>query len=116
MNCMNFNNCAIFSLKLIIYFDQILIYLDNFFMTKKFDYIICGAGLSGLIMVDKMFKDRFFDNKSVLLIEKDLSHKSQKTWCFWEEKQSMWDDYVIKSWDYVSFKSSKNQKETPLNH
>ena len=49
-------------------------------MTKKFDYIICGAGLSGLIMVDKMFKDRFFDNKSVLLIEKDLSHKSQKTW------------------------------------
>ena len=116
MNCINFNNCAIFSLKLIIYFDQILIYLDNFFMTKKFDYIICGAGLSGLIMVDKMFKDRFFDNKSVLLIEKDLSHKSQKTWCFWEEKQSMWDDYVIKSWDYVSFKSSKTLKETPLNH
>ena len=85
-------------------------------MTKKFDYIICGAGLSGLIMVDKMFKDRFFDNKSVLLIEKDLAHKSQKTWCFWEEKQSQWDDYVIKSWDNVSFKSSNRNKETYLNH
>ena len=85
-------------------------------MTKKFDYIICGAGLSGLIMVDKIFKDRFFDNKSVLLIEKDLAHKSQKTWCFWEEKQSQWDDYVIKSWDNVSFKSSNSNKETHLNH
>ena len=85
-------------------------------MTKKFDYIICGAGLSGLIMVDKMFKDRFFDNKSVLLIEKDLAHKSQKTWCFWEEKHSQWDDYVIKSWDNVSFKSTNSNKETHLNH
>ena len=85
-------------------------------MTKKFDYIICGAGLSGLIMVDKIFKDRFFDNKSVLLIEKDLAHKSQKTWCFWEEKQSQWDDYVVKSWDNVSFKSSNSNRETYLNH
>ena len=85
-------------------------------MTKKFYYIICGAGLSGLIMVDKMSRDRFFDNKSVLLIEKDLAHKSQKTWCFWEEKQSQWDDYVIKSWDNVSFKSSNRNKETYLNH
>ena len=84
-------------------------------MTKKFDYIIL-RGLSGLIMVDKMSKDRFFDNKSVLLIEKDLAHKSQKTWCFWEEKQSQWDDYVIKSWDNVSFKSSNRNKETYLNH
>ena len=69
-----------------------------------------------LLWLIRCLRDRFFDNKSVLLIEKDLAHKSQKTWCFWEEKQSQWDDYVIKSWDNVSFKSSNRNKETHLNH
>ena len=55
-------------------------------MKKKFDYIICGAGLSGLIMLNKILDEPIFDNKKILVIEKDLSHKKHKTWCFWEKK------------------------------
>ena len=83
-------------------------------MTKKFDYIICGAGLSGLVLSHKIINDRFFDNKSILIIDKDLSHKDHKTWCFWEDKESVWNDYVVKSWNTICFKSSGINKETRL--
>ena len=83
-------------------------------MTNKFDYIICGAGLSGLVLSHKIINDRFFDNKSILIIDKDLSHKDHKTWCFWEDKESVWNDYVVKSWNTICFKSSGINKETRL--
>ena len=30
-------------------------------MKEKYDYIICGAGLSGLILASRIFEDRFDD-------------------------------------------------------
>ena len=43
-------------------------------MKIKYDYIICGAGLSGLILANKIFEDSDFDNKQILIIEKNLSN------------------------------------------
>ena len=84
-------------------------------MKIKYDYIICGAGLSGLILANKIFEDSDFDNKQILIIEKNLSDPLNKTWCFWEKKNSSWDDYVIKSWDKLLFNSPNFKNETFLN-
>ncbi len=84
------------------------------FMKIKYDYIICGAGLSGLILANKIFEDSDFDNKQILIIEKNLSDPLNKTWCFWEKKNSSWDDYVIKSWDKLLFNSPNFKNETFL--
>ena len=83
-------------------------------MKEKYDYIICGAGLSGLILASKIFDDRFFDDKNILLIDKDLNSSVNKTWCFWETGNSVWKDYIVKSWDTVIFKSEGFQKEKSL--
>ena len=83
-------------------------------MKEKYDYIICGAGLSGLILASRIFEDRFFDNKNILLIDKDLKSSANKTWCFWETGNSVWKDYIVKSWDTVIFKSKGFQKEKSL--
>lgn len=83
-------------------------------MKIKYDYIICGAGLSGLILANKIFEDSDFDNKQILIIEKNLSDPLNKTWCFWEKKNSSWDDYVIKSWDKLLFNSPNFKNETFL--
>lgn len=80
-------------------------------MKIKYDYIICGAGLSGLILANKIFEDSDFDNKQILIIEKNLSDPLNKTWCFWEKKNSSWDDYVIKSWDKLLFNSPNFKNE-----
>jgi len=83
-------------------------------MKEKYDYIICGAGLSGLILASRIFEDRFFDDKNILLIDKDLKSSVNKTWCFWETGNSVWKDYIVKSWDTVIFKSKVFKKEKSL--
>ena len=83
-------------------------------MKEKYDYIICGAGLSGLILASRIFEDRFFDDKNILLIDKDLKSSANKTWCFWETGNSVWKDYIVKSWDTVIFKSKGYKKEKSL--
>ena len=83
-------------------------------MKEKYDYIICGAGLSGLILANRIFEDRFFDDKNILLIDKDLKSSVNKTWCFWETGNSVWKDYIVKSWDTVIFKSKGFKKEKLL--
>ena len=53
---------------------------------KIYDYIICGAGASGLILASSMLDDKYFSNKKILLIEKENKNLNDRTWSFWEEK------------------------------
>ena len=85
-------------------------------MNKEFDYVICGAGLSGLMLIKKMFDDEFFTEKKILLLDNDFTHKHHKTWCFWESKNSYWDDYIYKSWDTIIFKTSDYKNDYCLNN
>lgn len=72
---------------------------------KVFDYIIIGAGASGLQLALAMSRDAFFKDKKIAIIEKRLDFKNDKTWCFWEERKGFYDDILFKSWDKGYFKS-----------
>ena len=74
-------------------------------MKEKYDLIFCGAGLSTLIFLNKIISDNYFDDKSILVIEKDPNLIPKKSWSFWEKKESYWNDFIIKSWDKIVFKS-----------
>jgi len=77
-------------------------------LKKKYDLIFCGGGLSTLIFLNKIISDNYFNNKSILVIEKDLNTIPKKTWSFWDKKDSYWDDFTVKSWDNIFFKG-KNE-------
>ena len=83
-------------------------------LDKKYDLIFCGGGLSALITLDKIISDNFFDNKSILVIEKNLDIIPNKTWSFWEPVNSKWNDFVTKSWDKILFKSANIELEKKL--
>jgi lycopene beta-cyclase len=72
---------------------------------RHFDYIITGSGAAGLILAYRMAKDSFFDDKSILLIDKDSKDKNDRTWCFWEQGAGEWDDILETSWNHIYFKS-----------
>ena len=42
---------------------------------QDYDYIIIGAGASGLMMAYRMSKDSFFDDKSILILDKEQKTK-----------------------------------------
>ncbi len=81
---------------------------------KIYDYIICGAGASGLILASSMLDDKYFSNKNILLIEKENKNLNDRTWSFWEEKNGNFDNLVSKSWSYAKFKSFNTNLEFNL--
>ncbi|MGB3774526.1 MAG: lycopene cyclase, partial [Leeuwenhoekiella sp.] len=53
-----------------------------------FNYIILGAGLSGLGLAVKFISDPFFKDKKILLLDKEEKLKNDRTWCFWHRGDS----------------------------
>jgi len=73
-------------------------------MTKS-DYIILGAGASGLLLAYRMSQDKFFDDKSILIIDKVKDKGNDRTWCYWEDGEGEWDKLVTKTWPKIFFGS-----------
>lgn len=74
--------------------------------TPTFDYVIVGAGAAGLMLADTLGKDPYFKEKSILLLEKSTKNQNDRTWCFWEKGQGVFDDIVTKSWPCILFKGN----------
>jgi len=72
---------------------------------KRTDYIILGAGASGLMLAYRMSQDNFFDDKSILIIDKEKYKGNDRTWCYWEEGKGEWDKLLAKSWPRIFFGS-----------
>ncbi|REE25115.1 lycopene beta-cyclase [Winogradskyella pacifica] len=79
-------------------------------MELKYDYIILGAGASGLMLAYRMSKDAFFNDKSIVIIDQIKDKGNDRTWCFWEEGPGEWDDFLVKTWNNVYFGSATFSK------
>ena len=83
------------------------------------DYIILGAGASGLMLANRMSQDAFFNDKLILIIDKDKNKGNDRTWCYWEEGTGEWDHILHKSWSNIFFGSntfSKTIAISPFNY
>jgi lycopene beta-cyclase len=81
---------------------------------QKFNYIIAGMGCAGLSLAMQLKRSSINFTK-VLLIDKDLKNKNDRTWCFWTKEKNNWfDEIVFKRWDKFSFKSDGLNKEIVL--
>lgn len=84
-----------------------------------FDYIILGSGAAGLSLAHRMASDRYFDNKSIAIIDQDKKNRNDRTWCFWETGEGYFDSIVKKRWNEIQFYSKtldKRQKIDPYQY
>ena len=81
---------------------------------KTFDYIICGGGASGLLLSNALISDKYFNDKKVLIIEKDIKNINDKTFGFWNEEKSLLDEIVFKEWEYAEFLDSNSHNSFSL--
>jgi lycopene beta-cyclase len=79
-----------------------------------YDYIILGAGLSGLGVVLKLTEDPFFQDKKILLLDKQQKNENDRTWCFWHRGNCEWEEIISKKWSKIRFKSADFEAEIPI--
>jgi lycopene beta-cyclase len=69
----------------------------------QYDYVIEGAGASGLSLLMHMIRSNNFADKNVLLIDKAPKTQNDRTWCFWESGRGFFDDIVYRRWNKMWF-------------
>ena len=67
-------------------------------MQKQYDYIILGAGLSGLTTALRMQDDAYFSDKHIAIIDQNLNKGNDRTWCFWETEPDFYESLVSYRW------------------
>ena len=72
-------------------------------------------GCAGLSLAIQLKRSSLNFSK-VLLIDKDLKNKNDRTWCFWTKEKNNWfDEIVFKRWNKFSFKGDLFENEITLN-
>lgn len=52
-----------------------------------FDFVIAGAGASGLFLALEMAEQGLLNSKTLCLIDRDSEKSNDRTWCFWSKSQ-----------------------------
>jgi len=72
---------------------------------EKFDYIIGGAGCSGLTLAYLLNNSRL-KTKKVLLLDVKKKSRNDRTLCFWEEGDNIFEKIVFKKWNTLEVKNN----------
>jgi lycopene beta-cyclase len=81
---------------------------------KHFDYIFTGTGLAALMTVYKMVLSGNFAEKSILLLDENQKKTNDRTWCFWEKEESVWNSVISKKWDLALFANENFKRDLAL--
>lgn len=81
---------------------------------KHFDYIFTGTGLAALMTVYKMIESGKFTDKYILLIDENSKKDNDRTWCFWETENSIWEKSISKKWESALFANADFSRDLDL--
>ncbi len=80
---------------------------------KHYHYIFTGAGLSALMTVYEMILSGKFQDKSILLLDENRKKTNDRTWCFWDTKDSF-QNLADTKWDSAWFKTKTFERKLDL--
>ncbi len=78
-----------------------------------FDFILAGSGAAGLGLAYHMVNSPLRDC-SILIIDKEVKNKNDRTWCYWTDQTTLLDTIVYRSWDHLKFISDDFERSFTL--
>lgn len=81
---------------------------------KHYDYIFTGTGLAALMTVYKMVLSGKFKDKTILLLDENPKKNNDRTWCFWQEELTIWEESISKKWNSALFASERFSRDLDL--
>jgi lycopene beta-cyclase len=67
---------------------------------KSYDIILAGGGAAGLSLACHLAQSPMRDRR-VLIVEQDAKDQNDRTWCFWTDQPTLFDDIVYRSWSQL---------------
>jgi lycopene beta-cyclase len=80
-------------------------------MQNQYDYIIAGAGAAGLSLLMHLIEQDALVGKKILLIDKDDKKNNDRTWCFWQKIESIYETIIYKKWNNLKAFGPNFEKE-----
>lgn len=75
-------------------------------MPEHYDYIITGAGCAGLSLLMRMMQHDYFSTKKILVIDQSFKTANDRTWCFWEKSEGLFEPIIYHRWSKLHFFSN----------
>jgi lycopene beta-cyclase len=72
-------------------------------MSERYDFIIAGGGLAGRSLTYYLVQSNL--PCSILMIDRDPKERNDRTFSFWANRPTLFDDLVCHSWSQLQFKS-----------
>jgi lycopene beta-cyclase len=76
-----------------------------------FDIIIAGAGCAGLSLLYRILNESDLTHLRILVIDKTLQKSNDRTWCFWETENGVFESIVCKQWDAITVHKNTFSKQ-----
>jgi lycopene beta-cyclase len=73
---------------------------------KSYDIIIAGGGAAGLSLACHLVQSPLRDRR-VLIVEQDAKDQNDRTWCFWTDGPTLFDNMVYRSWSQLQVLSER---------
>ena len=81
---------------------------------KKYDYIIAGSGCSGMSLLYRILKSPVLKSKKILVIDNTKKATNDRTWCYWERNDGIFESIVTHRWKSLNFFSTDFSKQLNL--
>ncbi len=80
---------------------------------NRYDFILSGGGLAGLSLAYHLINSPLRD-RSILIVDKNAKQQNDRTWCFWEEQPTLFDEIAYRVWRRLRFASDDFSREYDL--
>ena len=61
-----------------------------------------------------MIRSNEFNDKKILLVEKEPKTRNDRTWCFWEQEPGFFEDLVYHKWGELLFKTDEEVRRLKM--
>ena len=82
-------------------------------VSRRYDFIFAGGGLAGLSLAYHLSRSEF-QQSSVLIVDPARKDQNDRTWCFWTNAPTLFDEIVYRSWSQLQIKNDHFEKTIDL--
>ncbi len=80
---------------------------------KRYDFIFAGGGLAGSSLAYTLAHSTLRDAR-MLIVDRDPKNRNDRTFCFWANRPTLFDDIVQREWSQIHFAGKAFESEIDL--